>query len=96
MKSDVVYIDDLVGMCGYFNGRHGVNNGYGCAHPQQETRQDGHGCCMPFSCPIAVELHPEDEPEDQELIDASAGRPVAASNDGWMLVQRSYRKSVIE
>jgi len=95
--NDVIYIDDLVNTCGYFNSRHDVNNGYGCAHPKQESRQDGHGCCMPFSCPIAVELHPEDEPEDQTIIDASTpdGRHVDASNDGWMLVTGAYRKTPI-
>ncbi|MFA5616545.1 MAG: hypothetical protein WDK95_06775 [Syntrophorhabdaceae bacterium] len=29
----VIYLDDLVDICGYFNGNTIVNNGYGCNHP---------------------------------------------------------------
>jgi hypothetical protein len=62
----LITIDDLTGICGYFNGAVSVNNGYGCNHPDQEEtdidRETGkeQGKCYCHSCPIAYQADYED------------------------------------
>ena len=87
-----IHLDDLVRVCGHFESETGVNNGYGCTHPEQEEQQPGeggkpHGSCFAHSCPVACALHPEDEAEDKAILNAAFGAsPVSEwSNDGWML-----------
>jgi len=66
----IIYLDALVRYCGYFTGDVETNNGYGCNHPEQEDTEENsegimEGRCFPFSCPIASEVRPSDEPLDR-------------------------------
>lgn len=59
------HIDELCRRCGHFENT-GVNNGYGCAHPDQEEVENGHGKCYAFSCPLGNSLYPN-EPLDEPI-----------------------------
>lgn len=86
----VMSIDDLARFCGYFTSIHDANNGYCCAHPKQEMRDEkGHGCCYSFSCPIAYELDPN-EPDDLKL--AGFDDPGDMSEGYWVQLHTSPRK----
>lgn len=62
----LIMIDQLTKICGYYNGDVSVNNGYGCDHPDQdETDFDDdlgreQGKCYCHSCPIAHSADYED------------------------------------
>ena len=86
---DVISLDDLTRVCGYFTTIHDANNGYCCAHPKQDMRQDGHGCCFSFSCPIAHELSPDDD-EDVKLAGFSESSQM--SEGYWMQVHGQPRR----
>lgn len=77
-----VHIDQLIRTCGHFDGASPVNNGYGCRHPAQEEREDGHGKCYPFSCPVATSLYPDEEPEDAAIL-ARHGH-VGEGGEDWL------------
>lgn len=63
---DNIHLDTLWerDVCGWqVIARNGINNGYGCGHPDNEERDGKHGLgtCHTFNCPIACELDEEDE-----------------------------------
>jgi hypothetical protein len=65
MPIKILHLNDLASFCGYFESETGINNGYGCTHPEneiQEEYEDGKkmGKCYSFSCPIASEADLED------------------------------------
>ena len=84
----VIHLDTLTRFCGYFTTIHDVNNGYCCAHPKQEERQDGHGCCYSFSCPIAYELKGDDE-GDRAVLEREG---LDEDSEDWMEVHGKPRK----
>lgn len=50
----------LAGVCGWaFDSV--TNNGYGCAHPEQEEVEGLEGRCFSFSCPIAYAVDPDND-----------------------------------
>lgn len=80
MNEIVVFDDFAERSCQFFRTEYTVNNGYGCAHPdQQETElvavgDPGRQCliregkCYSFSCPLGAALSPSSEPEDAVLM----------------------------
>jgi len=60
MSKQLVTIDELTDICGYFNPDVEINNGYGCDHPEQEETEDGQGYCLRCSCPLAYEATHDD------------------------------------
>lgn len=52
IKPKLIHLDDLVRVCGLFNGESNKNNGYGCI--SRSKRKDNPGECHYFDCPIAV------------------------------------------
>lgn len=83
MKTGVMieHLDELMQMCGYCDDESLVQAGFGCDHPDNSDKEtiDGvrYGQCYPWACPIAMELCPEKEEEDRELLDSVYGK------DGW-------------
>jgi hypothetical protein len=78
-------IERFMEVCGHFETESGVNNGYGCLHPGQETRargEDGneHGCCYAFSCPLATDLYPETDLADRRVLNRFYGLRANAAN----------------
>lgn len=69
---DIMTINNLANMCGYFyNAEHdppllpyAVNNGYNCRHPEQTEEEHKVGCCYQWSCPLANVI-PADEEDCQ-------------------------------
>jgi len=53
----LIYLDDLIKRCGYFNANTQLNNGYGCKH---RGNKDEPGKCFSFCCPVAVNADYED------------------------------------
>lgn len=44
MPIKILHLNDLTSFCGYFESETGINNGYGCTHPEnaiQEEYEDG-------------------------------------------------------
>jgi len=58
MTDELIDLDDLTRICGYFDSDSDANNGYGCIHP--ENIKDNEGECHSYSCPVAVEAEYED------------------------------------
>ncbi len=52
IEPKLIHLDDLVRVCGLFNGETNKNNGYGCK--SRSKRKDNHGECHYYDCPIAV------------------------------------------
>lgn len=57
MKGIIVSFDDFSRACPWFTTETGVNNCYGCQHPEQVETQPGkdgleHGCCFNSVCPV--------------------------------------------
>jgi hypothetical protein len=96
---DIWTLDQVTEVCGYFTSRTTVNNGYGCRHPKQQDIEDEYqepgkpppvppkcGRCFSFTCPLGLELHPSEEPEDAEEFRARGMDPTSMSDGEWMLV----------
>ena len=81
---ELICIDNLIRVCGYFHDHAPVNNGYGCDHPNQEESDDGQGKCYTFSCPIATTLHPHEEPEDRHYF-GDGNEWESMSDEYWMV-----------
>lgn len=47
------------------------------------------GRCFAFTCPIATELNPSEDPEDAEEVRAAGMDPASTSDGEWMLVSVS-------
>ena len=82
-----IAMDRLVEICGHFNSRSPVNNGYGCNHPEQEDQEADedekeHGRCFSFTCPIAMEMHAS-EPLDKYLFDILGEKPEDTGEGEW-------------
>jgi len=79
----IEHLAELTQLCGYCNSESPVCGGglEGCDHPDNDDKVkiDGvlYGQCYPWACPIAIELDPEEEKEDRELLDGVYGV------DGW-------------
>ena len=64
--SEIITLDELTRICGFFNTESGVNNWYNCSHPEcGETEYDeglkkNVGKCIHFYCPIAFDIEEED------------------------------------
>lgn len=61
----IIDLNDLTGVCGYSESKTGVNNFYGCKHPdckESEEYEPGKsmGKCYSFSCPLASEADLKD------------------------------------
>jgi len=74
MAKKIIHIDEMISVCGYFTSDTTVNNGYGCVHPDQESKgidfrtNKIHGKCYAFSCPLAHEADLQDMKElDNDL-----------------------------
>jgi hypothetical protein len=79
-------LNELVERCGYFTSDTKVNNGYGCLHPENESREGGAkvGSCYSFSCPVAGALS-TNEPRDVEIMRVAGYEEDEWSDDGdWM------------
>jgi len=65
---EIMEINNLAHICGYFESKTGVNNGYGCKHPNQQESEETEvdeeikecGKCFAFSCPLAYQADYED------------------------------------
>ncbi len=71
MKRKVASFNELAHVCPYFTTEYGVNNGYGCMHPEQEETGDdtngiARGKCYCWSCSLGVEPD-EDDFENPEV-----------------------------
>jgi hypothetical protein len=67
MAQEIIHIDELTQVCGFFTNETTVNNHYGCTHPKQEEKGDicditgcEHGKCMSYSCPLGHAADLED------------------------------------
>lgn len=81
MRGLVLYLDQLVARCGYFNPNATTNNGYGCRHPKQDDVEAGEGRCFTFSCPIATQVEPSSNDPEQATDDACLLRSHGWSDD---------------
>jgi hypothetical protein len=80
--------------CPYFRPNWNVNNGFGCAHPEQEDTDDmelangrivERGRCYFFSCPLGASISPHTEPLDAEML-RRAGKNPDDYGDGELFV----------
>lgn len=99
----IEHLDELTQLCGYCNDESPVCGGglFGCDHPDNSDKEtiEGaqYGQCYPWACPIAIELYPEKEEEDRELLDSVFGK------DSWkerlslyMLIKGEFKDEVNE
>lgn len=97
-----IHLDTLVRKCGYFNTDTNVNNCYGCDHPEQdETELDEdtgkeQGRCHSFTCPIASELCPNEEPEDRKYFEDGKYGWKSCTDGDWMLVYGLTKREMKE
>ncbi len=65
---EIVHLDALVDVCGFFNADTETFGGHGCKHPDQESRdpETGEGQCD--DCPLAWRLCPDQEERDAEIM----------------------------
>lgn len=93
---EVTTIDDLTRECGHHTMSR-TNNGYGCRHPDVESRDDqtGEGQCFTFSCPLGHALYPESDPEDYKWLADNGHSPEAMTDEGnWMILDKESRRVV--
>jgi hypothetical protein len=92
-RGEPLTIDAFRRRCGYAESESGANNGYGCAHPLQESRGEGedgtlHGQCFAWSCPLATALEPETDHDDLVTLNRAFGDPDDTTNtysdDYWV------------
>lgn len=79
---EVIHLDALVGICGFFVSDTDTFGGYGCSHPAQESRDQGTGEGQCDGCPLAWQLCPAQEAEDAKLMVAADLDP--DSEERWL------------
>lgn len=65
---EIVDLDDLTRVCGFFVSDTDTFGGYGCSHPEQESRDPDTGEGQCDHCPLAWRLCPEQEEEDARIM----------------------------
>lgn len=64
-KKNIMTLDELTRICGYFSIDSSINNYYNCLHPDNEDKEEDDetgkkiGKCIHFYCPIATDLEKE-------------------------------------
>ena len=74
-RGELIPLHALVQVCGFFTSDTETFGGYGCLHPEQESRdpETNEGQCD--GCPIAWRLCPDQEEEDAALMIADGLDP---------------------
>lgn len=80
---EIVHLDWLVEHCGFFTSDTETFGGYGCKHPDQESRDadTGEGQCD--HCPLAWKLCPDQEERDVAIMKEQGYEP--DNGDGKLL-----------
>ena len=88
-----ITLDDFTRVCGHFVSDTNVNNGYGCDHPENESKSDrdasmdgepGVFKCYQFTCPIASAIY-RDDPRDVRMMRGYGFKDEEWDDDGqWM------------
>jgi hypothetical protein len=90
-KGELITRDALVQVCGFFTSDTETFGGYGCLHPDQESRDrdTGEGQCD--GCPIAWRLCPDQEEEDARIMVAGGLLPDNADGN-WLCMNDDLEK----